>query len=144
MGTMAERSNVVGGTRRRVAVLLDGTAAARRAVHHVLERAKRDPKLEVVLLGLEPALVQRLPAALARLVIPGRATAAGRTREARALLEMHGVPCRIAGASGRPAAAIAEALQTLCCDELVIAQHARAPALPAAIAARCARPIIVV
>jgi hypothetical protein len=125
-------------------VLLDGSPAAHRAVRHVLERAKRDRRLEVVLIGLEPGLLHRLPPALARLVIPGRLTAAGRTREARALFEMHRVPCRIAGASGAPAVAVAEVMHAHRCNEIVIARHDRAFVHPSALAARCGRRVTVV
>ena len=141
----APHSRARGGAARRViAVLLDGSTAARRAVHHALERAKRDRRLEVVLIGLEPRLLHRLSPAMARLVIPGRLTAAGRTREARALFEMHRVPCRIAGASGPPAVAVAHVMDAHQCNEIVIAGHDRAPVHPSALAARCGRRVTVV
>jgi nucleotide-binding universal stress UspA family protein len=39
----------------RIAVPVDGSRAAQRAVHHVVDRAKRTGRIEVTLVGLAPA-----------------------------------------------------------------------------------------
>jgi hypothetical protein len=109
------------GPLRRVAVPVDGSRGAGRAVRHVVNRAKREHgRLEVVLVGVGPRLAGAVPAPLARFLVPARATAAARTRDARALLEMHGIPYRTKHAAGDPVAAIAGAARELSCDEVVL------------------------
>jgi nucleotide-binding universal stress UspA family protein len=135
----------------RIAVPVDGSRAAQRAVHHVVDRAKRTGRIEVTLVGLAPGLSRALPRALARALAPVRAAALARTRDARELLATHRIPYRLAAGVADPSTAVAEAARAHDCDEIVMGAvggpgplaHLLAPA-PARVAQLSQRRVTVV
>ena len=104
----------------RVLVPLDGSRTAHRAIRSLVNRAKREGPIEVVLVGLAPMLARMLPALLASLLFAPQGSALDPLRDARALLAMHGIPYRVALASGEPGRAIAAVAMAHRADEVVI------------------------
>jgi hypothetical protein len=110
----------IGGRAWRVLVPLDGSRAAHRAVRSLVNRAKREGPMEVVLVGLAPLATRILPALFASLLFAPGESPIERLRDASALLAMHGISHRVVAAAGGAERVIDVAVRSHGADEVVI------------------------